>query len=527
MPNIAYTRQEVVSLRPRWDLTRDVISGDKAVKDQKNKYLPRPNPQDESDENMRRYEQYRERAMFYGVTSRTLRGMIGQVFARNPVATLPDAMDLLELDVDGGGVSLDQQARKALGHVIAFGRSGLFVDYPKTDGVVTVAQQAAGDIRPVVYIFDPWDIINWRTKIVGAKKLLTLVVLSERIVVNDDGFEQEWDNYFRVLRLDDVTGNYIHEIWYFDDQQNDFQLDETSTPTDADGNPWKEIPFTFIGCENNDEHPDLPPLYDLAVLNIAHYRNSADYEEACFIVGQPTPYFTGLTEAWVKDILKGSIQLGARAAVPLPVGGTAGLLQALPNTMPKEAMEAKERQMVALGAKLVEQSAVQRTAMEAGMEEASTTSLLAMSAKNVSHAYTAALKWCGIFMGFKIDKDSTDADKPGEVDPNEICYELNTDFDIARLAPLDQQALIASWQANAITFEEMRDNLRRGGIAYLDDDDAKEQMDAAGLDLGMPVGSPASAAAATAKANADALAAKLAAGGGQPAPAGKPTPASK
>jgi hypothetical protein len=59
-----------------------------------------------------------------------------------------------------------------------------------------------------------------------------------------------------------------------------------------------------------------------------------------------------------------------------PEGGERRLAPSDENTMPKEAMEAKERQMVALGAKLVEQKQVQRTAMEAGMEEASTSSLL-------------------------------------------------------------------------------------------------------------------------------------------------------
>jgi hypothetical protein len=61
-------------------------------------------------------------------------------------------------------------------------------------------------------------------------------------------------------------------------------------PKRGDGEAWNYIPFTFVGSVNNDETPDLPPLYDLAVLNVAHYRNSADYEESCYMVGQPTPY---------------------------------------------------------------------------------------------------------------------------------------------------------------------------------------------------------------------------------------------
>lgn len=501
--NVGYTRPEVVSLLPRWTLIRDALSGDKAVKDAGEVYLPVPNPTDKSPENHARYESYKRRAIYYNVTARTLKGLTGQVFARDPVLELPDVLSVMEDDVDGGGLSLDQQSRKALSIVLAMGRAGILVDYPKTDGApTTVAALQSGDIRPNICLYEPWDIINWRVATVGGKKLLTLVVISERMIIDDDGYEAKQDNYYRVLRL--VNSAYQSEIWYWSQDNNAFVLDEITNPTDASGKPWTEIPFTFIGSENNDPVPDLPPMYDMAILNMGHYRNSADYEEACFICGQPTPYFTGLTEAWVTTVLKGEIQLGSRAAIPLPENATAGLLQAMENTMPMEAMVHKETQMVALGAKLVEQQQVQRTATEAGMDAAAETSLLATSAKNVSEAYTAALKWASQFVGELVD---------------DLSYELNTDFDISRLSSLDLTALVATWQANGITFAEMRDNLKRGGIAYLPDDEAQAEMETAGLSLGVPVGSPASAAADAADAAATAQAAALKAKTG---PAGTP-----
>lgn len=523
--NVAFTRAEVMSLKPRWDLIRECLSGDKAVKDKGELFLPKPNAADTSEENRKRYEQYKERAVFYNVTARTLKGMTGQVFARDPVLTIPDLMDVIEDDCDGGGLSLDQQSRKALGLVMAHGRSGLLVDYPKRDTPASAQELADGDVRPNICLYEPWDIINWRQVTIGGKKKLSLVVISERMVTDDDGYEAKLDSFFRVLRLYD--GIYWSETWVWNPDINDYELTERIQPLDSTGKPWTEIPFTFIGSENNDPIPDLPPLYDMAVLNIAHYRNSADYEEACFIVGQPTPYFTGLTEDWVANVLKGQIQLGARAAVPLPENATAGLLQVEPNSMAKEAMEMKELQMVALGAKLVEQKAVQRTATEAGLDSAAETSLLATCAKNVSEAYTCALKWCAMFMGAPLPADEgSEEDEDGktaEKDPNDICYELNTDFDISRLSFQDLQQLVASWQANAITFTEMRDNLKRGGIAYQDDEEAKTEMEQSGLDLGVPVGSPASAAAAQAKQAADLAKQTLAA----KQTAGKPTPGAK
>lgn len=117
--------------------------------------------------------------------------------------------------------------------------------------------------------------------------------------------------------------------------------------------------------------------------------------------------------------------------------------------------------MVALGAKLVEQAAVQRTATEARQEEASEVSILATCAKNVAAAYRTALTWCGVFLG---------TDQEPE-------FDLNTDFEIGRMSAQDRAQLIAEWQAGAIAFEEMRFNLRRANVAYLDDEEAKDAIE--------------------------------------------------
>lgn len=459
MANVSYVRDEVAKMKIKWDLIKDCLIGQNAVKAGREKYLPKPNPTDTSEENRKRYDQYVERAVFYNVTQRTHAGLVGQVFQTDPVAELPSLMDPLVEDTDGAGVSLEQQSKKALGEVLAFGRCGLLVDYPNVGEVASRQDLLDGKVRPTIILYDPWDIINWRTKTIGAKKLLSLVVIAEQYIVEDDGFEMKTDRQWRVLRLEDETGVYKVEIWR--EENGTFQEYEFYYPTDASGNNLREIPFTFIGAVNNDPNVDLSPLYDLATLNIAHYRNSADYEEACYIVGQPTPYLAGLTKDWVEDVLKGQVHLGSRAAIPLPQGGTAGLLQANPNTMPKEAMEAKERQMVALGAKLVEQSSVQRTATEARQEEASEVSVLATCAKNVAAAYRMALTWCGVFLG---------TDQEPE-------FDLNTDFEIGRMSAQDRAQLIAEWQAGAIAFEEMRFNLRRANVAYLDDEEAKDAIE--------------------------------------------------
>ena len=466
MPNVDHEHPLYEELKPAWDQVNDCLKGDRFVKKKKEIYLPKPNPSDVSAENDARYKQYLTRAVFYNVTARTLSGLVGQVFSKNPVVEVPALLDSIIEDSDGSGVSLIQQSKCVLGCVLANGRAGLFVDYPTVEGVATRQDQLDGSIRPNILHYNASSIINWRSERLGAKNRLTLVVLKETHIDSDDGFEEEIVTQYRVLRL--VEGVYQVQIYRESSGSSNsaYGLVEEFQPTSSSGQTLTEIPFQFIGWENNDENPDLPPLYDLSVLNLAHYRNSADYEEASYIVGQPTPYMTGLDQSWVDDVLQGQVHLGSRAAVPLPEGGSMGLVQAMANSMPKEAMDTKERQMVALGAKLVEQRGVQRTATEAGLENASETSVLASAANNTAEAFRKALNWCMLFVG-----------TTGETE-----FDLNTDFAIHSLTPQHQQALLSLWQNDVMTWDELRDNLKKADIVTMNNDEARDIIESSSLD---------------------------------------------
>lgn len=471
-PKVSFVRKEVSKLFPLYRLIRDCISGSTAVKDAGTKYLPMPDASDCSPENKERYAAYLLRAVFYNVTRRTLQGLIGQVFAKDPTFKIPTLMEPIIRNATGGGVSLNQLAKKSLGLTLAYSRSGIFVDYPDVDGGASIEELSSGKIRPTISVYSPLEIINWRVIEVGAEERLSLVVLAESFCYADDGFERKEAPQYRVLYLDENL-EYNIDIYreanqMFSDYKEDatnkeknFEIYESYKPRGADGMPIREIPFMFVGSENNDANPDNPNFYDLADLNIAHYRNSADYEESCFLVGQPTPVVTGLTEQWLNEVLDGKINFGSRGGIPLPANASATLLQATENTMIKEAMDTKERQMVAIGAKLVEQKQVQRTAFETKVETTGETSILSATTHNVNEALLWALQKCAELMNI----------------PNvNIEYSLNTDFDISKATPEERTQIISAWQQGAISWTEMRLGLRRGGIATEDDAKVKQEV---------------------------------------------------
>lgn len=472
-----FIKPELLAMLPVYQLCSDCYAGERAIKRPTgynplgahgngggasnfsvSPYLPDPSPTSEKYEvKAKRYQDYINRAVFYNVTRRTVSALVGQIFSKYPTYDLNE-LAYLETDIDGSGESLVQQAKDATIQCLLKGGGGLLADMPVNNGV-TKASMAKGGIRPTISHYERESIINWRVSKVGAVYKLSLLVLSESYVSEDDGYEQKLGEQLLVLRLVDglaeseiiqkIDGNWISQ--------------GVNALRDNKGAQLTDIPFYFYGAVNNDAEIDGSPIYDIAELNIAHFRNSADLEESLFIAGQPTLVVSGLTEEWVKDVLSNGIAIGSRSGIMLPQGGSAQMIQAQSDSALFGAMQHKEAQMKALGAKLVETSKQAKTATEAAQDSADETSTLTTIANNISDAYTKAVRACGRYVG---------------IDTDGLFVTLNTQFNFAKMSPEQQAQMVANWQSGAITFAEMRAAMVESEVATIEDaEDAKAQIE--------------------------------------------------
>ncbi|WP_085747310.1 DUF4055 domain-containing protein [Pseudomonas sp. R45(2017)] len=466
MTDVTFTRPEYTAAQYRWRLVRDVCKGSETIKAAGDRYLPRPNAADTSEDNKQRYEAYKKRAVFYNATGRTKHSLVGAVFRTWPTLTVPGALDYVAKDVDGQGVSVYQQSQSVIGHLLEVGRHGLLVDYASVEaGTVSKADELSGRARANIASYTAESIINWKTRQVGGQHLLSLVVLRETVDVDtDDGFGSEQVIQYRVLRLD-LAGQYTQEVWE-EGSGKTSQIVAPFTPLNGIGRPWQVIPFQFVGSENNDTTIDDAPLYDMAEVNIGHYRNSADYEEAAYLVGQPQPWMAGLDEQWRDHMEKNGIFLGSRAPWLLPVNGTCGVWQAQPNTVAKEAMESKKQDMVSLGARLIERGSAVKTATQADNDSAAEHSVLSLVVSNVSEAYSQCLAWMAEFVNAT----------------GEVVYKLNQDFSQITLDPTVLVALFNAVQGGKLPEGDFWQYLRDRGVINPEktDDEIRDELEAQG-----------------------------------------------
>lgn len=374
-------------------------------------------------------------------------------------------MDYIKEDATGSGVTLIQQAQQAVSKAIGPGRYGLLVDYPPLDAQASKADMVSGGAQATIALYPPKSITNWRTAKVGGKTILSLVVLAETHETGD-GFGLTSEPQFRVLSLKD--GVYTVEVWR--QGEKDWVVVESYIPKRGNGQPWHEIPFTFGGAQDNEPSIGPMPMLDLATLNLAHYRNSADYEDSAYFIGQPQPWMSGLDEHWRDHMEKNGIYLGSRAPWLLPAGGQAGIVQAAPNTLAKAAMDQKEQQMAQLGARMVMPGSAIKTATQQDSEDATAHSVLSLACDNVSAAFTKALTWACDFMNAT----------------GKASLAIPTEFVTDTLDAPMLTALIAAVQGGNLPASDFWAKLREAGLidAEKTDDEIRGELESQGPAFG-------------------------------------------
>ena len=444
---------------PMWQKTRDAVRGSIYVKEKRHEYLPVPDAESNDDtvgSQTLRYRQYLKRALYTNFTGRTKSALVGAAFRRAPSYELPNGLEYLEDDATGDGLGVVQMAKDELSNLLETGRSILLVDYPQTEDGLTAEEVARLDLRAAIIPYTAEQCVNWKTDNVRGRKLLTLCVLAESYLEGDDEFGHEKKTQYRVLRLRE--DGYTQQLYRDEEEYTD-----EFYPRKADGSVWDFIPLMFVGSKNNDATVDDAPLSDIADVNIAHYRNSADYEESCFITGQPTLFIThNLSPEQWHDYNPDGIKLGARTGHVLGDTGSATLLQPNPNSLVMEAMKAKENAMVAIGARIITDRGNNETAEGARIRFASENSVLGDVVNNLSMAIEQCIYWCGEFMGTAEEAE----------------FEINREFYDKSLDPQLIMAMTTLLDRQIISDADIFDRLKAAGIIEGDRtlEDVREEL---------------------------------------------------
>ena len=422
---------QYIKYAPLWQKCEDFTSGEEVVKSRGKTYLPMLSGQTNP-----KYEAYKQRAIFYSAAARTVAGLVGAIFRKEPVISLPKQLEYLRTDATGTGMSLTEIAIRSITEIMITGRSGLISDRSPNGGSSYIA------------VYDAKDIINWLT---GPDN--EFVVLKEDMLVSgDDPFELEEIEQYRELTLN-ADGQYIVNIWRKTDQKSEEWGFTTIQPL-QNGRPINYIPFTCISPSGLDFEIDKPPILDLVNVMEKHYQISADYTNALHVTALPTPYVSANIDAEDNSVFA----IGTDTAWILPEGSKVGFIEFTgQGLIPIEkALDKLENMLAALGARLIETSkvsSVAETAEGIRTKESAATAILSQIVASAEAGLEKVLRW---------------AAESENADPSEVKVKLNREVVQAPLDANMLNALPKALHGNAISQETFYHNLEEAGMATPD-----------------------------------------------------------
>lgn len=440
--------------KPEWDATRDAIAGERRVKEQGALYLP---PLDV--EYGTSYETYKERAVFVNMVSRTVLGLVGTVFRRPLKVEGTDKKNLKNVTLDG--LDLNLFAKKLAYEVCSIGRIGVLVD------------MANNGEKPYLTEYIAENILSWHTKLVNGREVLDYVLLREitdETPLLDDGavVASDTSNYtgglsarFRVLLLE--NGVYKQRVYKVDPREASPNLRGTDyvevTPT-RNGKPFDFIPMVIIGPMSPTPGVQKSPIFDIVVLNYAHYRTSAQLEHGRYYTALPVYYVP--TQAGTE---KNEYHVGPSVVWEVPTGEKPGILEYYGTGLKSlsDSLTEKEEHIAQLGGRImgIRPAATAESDNIFKMKQANEMSILLNITESMSAGLTTVFKWYLEWL---------------RIDSTDVRVILNQDFKSLAIAARELRAVALLYQEGIIPLQIVYETLQAS--EFISDDISLEEFEA-------------------------------------------------
>lgn len=447
--------------KPDWNLIRDCVEGERRVKERQTEYLPAIGKGGQS------YEDYLQRAVYVNMVGRTISGLLGTVF-RRPVKVLKKTarLDKLISNVSVEGYSLHLFAKLVSREVLTTGRCGILADHPPST--------EEGTAYLTHYIAD--NILSWRSTRKEGKDVLTYVLLREIVenlqFLGDANLapsiakgrpDTTLRARYRVLRINE-EGHYVQEVYSPNDTGNgavtlDSGPSQTIKPT-INGAPMEFIPFVIVGPESPSPHMQRSPVLDIATLNIAHYRTSAQLESG--------RYFTAIPVYWtnVKPGEEGGdYTIGPSVVLELPPESKLGIAEYFGSGLSHlaQSLLEKEQHISDLGGRVIHARAGESSMSDNAtqMKNINETSILTNLTESVSQALTWAFRWVLLWENFEAEAEAT-------------TVKLNQDFKLLTIGARELRAVALLHQEGLLPIQEVYRVLQEN--EYVGEDISEEEF---------------------------------------------------
>lgn len=261
IPSPAYKRME-----PRWSKCRALMAGTEAIRADAARYLVQlPNESNDA-------FQYRAQLVaLFNAFKRTVKACVGLITQEEPKLGDDMPQPLIDMweNADRGGTHGAVLTKLLVTDGMIDGIAGIFTDYPRVanPGAVSADDEQRGGLRPYFVRYRAQDVLKTIYQSVDGVRTLVLLILRETSDERAGRFGIQTVERFRVYTND--RGVIGCEVWKkkFNESAPRVEV-EGITLQNVTKIPWSPL----IAGDVIDVNETVPPLDDLADLNLEHYR---------------------------------------------------------------------------------------------------------------------------------------------------------------------------------------------------------------------------------------------------------------
>lgn len=274
----------VQQMAHEWPMLDALVGGTRAMRCCGKLFLPQF-PKESQDS----YTNRLATATLFPAFARTCGVMAAKPLAR-PISIegIPAEIEQLLESVDRAGTELHGVASQLLFDCMQKGLTGVLVDYPPSNGIVTKAQEQQAAVQPYLSRYPAETILGWRTEVSESNVTLTQLRLLETVEEPDGEFATKSVQQVRLL----VPGGW--QIWRKSAYATpglaaEWVVVEEGTTT------LTKIPFVFFYGIKSRFGVGASPLLDLAYLNVEHYQSSSDQQTILHVARVPVLFAKGFS----------------------------------------------------------------------------------------------------------------------------------------------------------------------------------------------------------------------------------------
>ena len=448
----------VEKMSANWALAAALLGGTAAMREAGQTYLPRW-PKEDADA----YAVRLKNSVLFPAYSRTVKTLAGKPFSK-PITVGDDVPSRIKewmTDIDLEGRNLDAFASDIMESAVGYGLAGILVEYPKVNPgeVRTEAQERSAGLRPYWVEIKPKQILGWRAARVSGEWQLQQLRLMECVEEPDGNFGVAEIEQVRVLE----PGRWATYRYASDGAE--WVLYENGTTS------LSIIPFVPVYGGRTGFMTAVPPLLELAHLNVAHWQSASDQQNILHVARVPILTVTGIEDD------KWTMTVGSSSAIRLPADSEMKYVEHTGSAIEagQEDLNKLEERMRQAGAELLVIAPGYVTATQINTENAVGMCVLQRITQGFEDSLDQALQITADWI-----KESTG----GHVT-------IYNDYGAATLQEASAQLLLTANQAGKLSDETLHSEFQRRGILAADMswEDEKARLEEQGPELGM-MGNP-------------------------------------